>query len=380
MMEFENYFEKIFSGDPSVKSGLIEYCGREALLKYQLKYSKKRILVYGAGRIGFYTAFWLKQMGIEIDFFVDRNPAKLGEIILGNKIIDWDQLENTVNERNGVNYLCIIAVNLGEEANDIKKQLYKLGISEIFDINIGHIYDSPASGWAYEYYQAKDEFKSILNLLWDDESKETLCELIRSSLFNDFYRLKVYPSFEKYWGEGFLGDEDEKYLACIGGGIGDTVYYFLDKFSERFNKVYCFEPELWKVLERNLNVLPVEIKQKIEIIRRYVSDKVSDKETTLNEFFENRKVTLITMDIEGMELIALKGGADIIRNQMPILAISAYHKWDDLISITKFIGKISPEYKFFVRKYAALHRMDSNETVLYAVPVKRLRNGTNMHL
>lgn len=75
------------------------------------------------------------------------------------------------------------------------------------------------------------------------------------------------------------------------------------------------------------------------------------------------EVTFIKMDIEGAELEALKGCQEIIRRCRPRLAISIYHKKEDLVEIPLFIKTLVPEYKLYVRHYSN----DTGETVLYAV-------------
>ena len=74
-------------------------------------------------------------------------------------------------------------------------------------------------------------------------------------------------------------------------------------------------------------------------------------------------VTFIKMDIEGAELEALKGCREIIQRYRPRLAISAYHKKEDLVELPSYIKELIPEYKLYIRHYSNA----SVETVLYAV-------------
>lgn len=74
-------------------------------------------------------------------------------------------------------------------------------------------------------------------------------------------------------------------------------------------------------------------------------------------------VTFIKMDIEGAELEALKGSREILKRYRPKLAISLYHKKEDLVEIPAYIKEVVPEYKLYIRHYSNA----SVETVLYAV-------------
>lgn len=74
-------------------------------------------------------------------------------------------------------------------------------------------------------------------------------------------------------------------------------------------------------------------------------------------------VTFIKMDIEGAELEALKGSRELIKRYRPRLAISAYHKKEDLVELPLYIKELVPEYKLYIRHYSNA----GVETVLYAV-------------
>lgn len=70
------------------------------------------------------------------------------------------------------------------------------------------------------------------------------------------------------------------------------------------------------------------------------------------------------MDIEGAELAALQGAKHIITEQHPKLAISIYHKMEDIWTIPRLLMEYYAGYKFYMRHYS----FDGYDTVLYAVP------------
>ena len=85
--------------------------------------------------------------------------------------------------------------------------------------------------------------------------------------------------------------------------------------------------------------------------------------TTIDEIIGNTKVGYIKMDIEGLEERALEGGRKTIRRDKPILAISIYHKRDDIWNIHLKILEIDPDYHFYLNHYS----FSWDDTVLYAI-------------
>jgi len=81
------------------------------------------------------------------------------------------------------------------------------------------------------------------------------------------------------------------------------------------------------------------------------------------------RVDFIKMDIEGAELAALAGASRTIQHFQPKLAICLYHKWDDPITIPRFIRSLGVEYAFGF-KWVQLG--DGWEAVLLATPTSKL--------
>lgn len=76
------------------------------------------------------------------------------------------------------------------------------------------------------------------------------------------------------------------------------------------------------------------------------------------------KVDFIKMDIEGAEQEALEGCAETISTMRPKLALSAYHKPEDLHLLMTLVTELHPGYRFYMRHYDP----GFCDTVLYAVP------------
>lgn len=84
----------------------------------------------------------------------------------------------------------------------------------------------------------------------------------------------------------------------------------------------------------------------------------------LDDILREKEVTFIKMDIEGAEMEALRGTEKIITEQKPRLAISIYHKPEDIWTIPQMILQYNPDYRFYVRHYS----FSDYDTVLYALP------------
>ncbi len=179
-------------------------------------------------------------------------------------------------------------------------------------------------------------------------------------------------------------DEHETFVDC-GCYDASTAFHFAGWCGGKgYDKIWCFEPDrdsyqTCKELCSGLagcKVYPYGIsdragtapfqsgrKEESRIVK--TDDALTDNviETiVLDEFLRGERVTFIKMDIEGAELDALRGASQIIKEQKPKLAISVYHRDDDIVAIPKLLTGLRPDYKLYLRHYSLL----LNETVLYA--------------
>jgi len=85
--------------------------------------------------------------------------------------------------------------------------------------------------------------------------------------------------------------------------------------------------------------------------------------TSIDEALKGKRVTFIKFDIEGSELAGLKGASETIKTYHPILAISAYHKREDILTLPSCIKEIDSGYQLYLRCY----HENLAELVLYGI-------------
>lgn len=85
----------------------------------------------------------------------------------------------------------------------------------------------------------------------------------------------------------------------------------------------------------------------------------------LDEVLPQQRLDVVKLDVEGAEAAALQGMATLIRRHLPRLAISVYHRWNDLWELPFLIDHLSEgRYRLYLRS----HGLAGFDTVLYAVP------------
>lgn len=186
--------------------------------------------------------------------------------------------------------------------------------------------------------------------------------------------------------------EPGDYVLDIGGCWGDTAIYFADKVGNN-GRVYSFEFISKNIEIFNLNIsLNKDLESRIQLIERpvtnisgtelyfkdngpgsFVSPTPFKEQTgvtksiSIDDFIESYnidKVDFIKMDIEGAELLALKGAIKTIRKFRPKLAIAIYHSMDDFVNIPKWIYNLNLNYKLYLGHYT-IHK---EETIIFARP------------
>lgn len=111
---------------------------------------------------------------------------------------------------------------------------------------------------------------------------------------------------------------------------------------DRVKKLYLFECEDEWIEALQLTFAPW--KEKVEIIKKYVSDTDDDQNITLDTFFKDKrdKPTFFKIDVEGAEMQVLRGMKALQGPKK--LAICTYHRQRDYEEITHYMDQQEIKY------------------------------------
>ena len=271
--------------------------------------------------------------------------------------------------------ICSVQIRVQQE---VSKQLQGLGLDSL-------------SVDEYVFAKRADEILRCAEILEDEESVEIYSEIIERRLMNLPLNKNLF-SWNQYFvvSPFYTIDPKEIFVDC-GAFVGETIEQYLFSHSGTFDKIFAFEPDImnYRAMQKRILRLNEEwalSQDKIQIFNAGVGYKTTEgkidshnglgsrisenivesletiKIYALNDFFKDQKVTFLKADIESFELDMLKGAENIIRRDLPKIAVCIYHNASDLYQILLWLKDLNLNYKFAIRHHGALY----SETVLYA--------------
>lgn len=245
-----------------------------------------------------------------------------------------------------------------------KEGLPLLSLDELRDKHIGALVIIASEG------HFKEMKGKLVSAGFCEENVINFADVLEDIYERQYFDLEILPHAE-----------EEVFVDC-GCFDGKTSRLFTRWCNNKYAHIYAFEPDKENYIKCENEL--VDLSDKITLFNYGVWNKnetlqfdararsnslVSETGSSqidakrLDDVLGDKKITFIKMDLEGSEYCALEGGAHIIRIQRPKLAISVYHKPEDIVEIPKLILSYNPEYKFYLRHYS----VGKDETVIYAI-------------
>lgn len=241
--------------------------------------------------------------------------------------------------------------------------------------------------WDIEF--VRNNYKDFLhtyNMLSDEDSRKCMqFYLDAASAGCNYDKLDSCKASEPYFSGALSNRKFDKFFDC-GAFTGDTIEAFAQKYA--YEKIYAFEPD-----EKNIKRIEENINRKHIDNVEIVNKGVWNKKTTLHfqtapqtsascicdegnlfidvvhidAFFDEfTSKSLLKMDIEGSELMALQGARRVISEKHPSLIICVYHRRSDLITIPQYIESLVEKDTYdYILSYEG---NGLGDLVFYAIP------------
>jgi FkbM family methyltransferase len=356
-----------------------------------------KVVICGCGHLGTLALAGARRAGFEVMAFADNASARWGGALQGIPIMSPDEaVIRHVHEA-----FFVVAIYNGAAS---RRQLAELGCARVVPY--------PMFFWRFSHHMPEEDrlelphrilgsladIRAGYALLHERRSREEFAAQIAWRCSLDSSRLSApEPASAMYFSPEVITLSNDEVLVDCGAFDGDSVRMFLQRTSGVFEHIYALEPDLKNrvALERYLSTLPESQHERIRVFPFGVADfngtAAFDSSGTagsriapdggtgviecrrLDDLLDGLAVTIIKMDIEGVEPVALLGARHTIRRTRPILAVCAYHKCEHLWTLPAIIADALPEYEILLRRYAE----DCWETVYYAVPPERKAIGTS---
>lgn len=317
------------------------------------------VLLFGAGSNGIWCLDYLKRNNVPVLAIIDNNLEIVGTHIEGLPVISYECYMNEYTKTP----ILITA---------------KHAASEILQQHLDNQLMVPFDAWFIDRHR-EDYNKLCFN---DARSYKVLKSLIKTMETADETNLYSIAEGNQYFALApFFNVGSENYID-LGGYVGDTLERFLFAHNGAYKHIWIFEPgkkqlqalnsrlerlkREWALDGASISVIDGGVGRKNQL--SYVSThgnllsmqiaSSGDEQISvygLDSYFdEKERITLIKADIEGAEYEMLLGAERIIREQKPKLALSVYHKPDDLIRIYNLLSKLELDYKFALRHHSTM--------------------------
>lgn len=342
------------------------------------------VLVYGTGTFGRSLAESLTRCGVEVAGFIDRRPPA-GELTA--PFIGLDR--EAVPGADVVLGVC----NPAASPRLLRRMLLDRGVNSVLSPVEAAIAIHRRRGEVVENYWltgdttridfASNEIALARSRLADGESQrifDSILEYRRTGRFDALDGCEPTP--DQYFPVGLGFETSRMRYLDVGAYDGDTVRDLSERRCD-VEAVLAIEPDpaSWELLEaelaalaigeaRGLNVAVGRLPGSLAFDARGASSSRFDSAGsrivdvgTLDAVAFGFRPTHLKMDIEGAEQDALAGAGALLAAWRPRIAVSAYHRPEDLWSILLQIDEMELGYRFWLR----VHGEQTFDTVLYCL-------------
>jgi FkbM family methyltransferase len=351
--------------------------------------ARRRIVIFGAGRLGRSVLRGLSGTDLEPVAFADNDSRTWGKVVDGLPVLSPQDAANK-HSQDAAFVVAIWHPSQSPLMSPLLDQLRTMGCRAVaFPLLFWRHASTflPYFFWDLpeNYLQQSDDIAAAFELLSDECSRQSYAAQLQLRLLADFDGTGTPFVGEQYFPGLFSLLADEYFVDC-GSYTGDTIQTFISQTGNRFRKVVAFEADpavvgRLRTLMNGVGTRAVFHNAAVGThngVVHFDGDGIgggriassSGAEVAcvrLDDALWGEGVSFIKMDIEGAELQALEGAHRVIRRDRPVLAVCGYHKPDHLWRVLVSLKTEAPDSALFLRSHCA----DGLDSVYYAVPPER---------
>lgn len=210
----------------------------------------------------------------------------------------------------------------------------------------------------------EQDFLQVEQLFADEQSRKVLHDMVNFKLSGKLEYLFDCETDPQEAYENILRPTPRESFADLGAYRGDTIAELMH-YAGGCERVFAFEPDAKTYPKLLAAVEQMGLADRATCVQGAAKAKIRQVQgQALDELAGEHPVTLINMDVEGAERLALQGCRQVITRDRPKMLIAAYHRSEDLFALPQQIAAIRPDYRFYLRHYRYIPAWDVN---LYCV-------------
>ena len=341
--------------------------------------------LYGAGRMGREVLAHCRAQGVEPKAFIDRAAVRLADID-GVPVIT---LEAAIKEGKGSDVLVALhspGVNIASVVEHLRREDFG-SVRTLWNLCDKSDWQPQSPFWLEPHFNWAAHREAMVRaraLLTDETSRRVFDEQVALRRDGDYAALSQPTPDDQYMPRDLPRWREPMRLVDCGAYDGDTLRalaangYALGGFIalEPDPENYARLSAAWggagdsdsrgRVIASGAWSSAGTLSFKAGEGGAAHLDESGDTTITvvrIDDLCANFRPTMIKMDIEGAEHEALDGAAETIARDRPDLALSVYHRIEDLWGIALKIDDWGHGYRFHLRS----HAYNGFDTVLYAV-------------
>ena len=331
------------------------------------------VLLYGAGSIGAGALEYFANHHIKVLGMLDDSPGREGTKYHGLDILPFSFAQRA---------RCPIIVSMKNWLVPATKV-----------VQMGLTCESFANYVVRTNLQKLEEV--CRDWLVDDRSRLVYLTILKANVLSDYSLFPTIYEDKQYWAIPefqYLADANAV-MVDAGAYVGQITEEFVLRSHGIFKRIYAFEPNpaLHQALQARAERLTREWalpKDAIRCVPAGLGEEASElpffesgvfnmtggsflfaqgspagrlEIKQLDSYLAGAPITFLKADVEGFEGSLIRGASNTIRACRPKIAMSIYHRINDMLDIPTMLRALIPDYKMSVRH----HTLSQEDSVLY---------------